>query len=102
LTTVSAEMPTRRYARAQSKHAVLLAAMAASGAAVAADAPPLPEDFLEYLGSWEGDDADWLVANAAAVASAPTASNAVPQQTKPTTTEKRGAAHAPATAEHKP
>jgi len=76
--------------------------MAAGGAAVAADAPPLPEDFLEYLGSWEADDADWLVANAAAVASAPTASNAVPQQTKPTTTEKRGAAQAPATAERKP
>jgi hypothetical protein len=28
-----------------------------------ANAPPLPDDeFLEYLGSWDGDDADWLVA----------------------------------------
>lgn len=102
MTTVSAEMPTRRNTRAQSKHALLLAALAAGGAAIAADAPPLPADFLEYLGSWEGDDADWLVANAAPVASAPTASNAVPQQTKPTTTEKRGAAQSPATVEQKP
>jgi hypothetical protein len=95
-------MAMRRHARANSKHALLLAALAAGGAAVAADAPPLPEDFLEYLGSWEADDADWLVANAATVASAPGASNAVPQQTKPTMTEKRGAAQSPATAEHKP
>jgi hypothetical protein len=95
-------MPLRRRTRAQSKHALLLAAMAAGGTAVAADAPPLPEDFLEYLGSWEADDADWLVANAAAVASAPTASNAASQQPNPTTTEQRGAAQSPATAEHKP
>jgi len=95
-------MTLRRRTRAQSKHALLLAAMAAGGTAVAADAPPLPADFLEYLGSWEADDADWVVANAAAVASAPTASTAVRQQTKPTTIEKRGAAEAPATTEHQP
>ncbi len=36
--------------------ALLLAAMSAGGIASAADVPPLPEDFLEYLGSWETDD----------------------------------------------
>jgi len=36
---------------------------AAPSAASAADEPPPPDgEFLEYLGSWEGDDADWLVA----------------------------------------
>jgi hypothetical protein len=94
-------MPTRRRTRAQSRHALLLAAMAAGGAAIAADAPPLPADFLEYLGSWEVDDADWQVANAAAVAAAPESIDAPPQQTNPTTTEKRGAAQSPATAELK-
>jgi hypothetical protein len=95
-------MPTHRRTREHSKHVLLLAALAAGGAAVAADPPPLPEDFLEYLGSWEADDSDWLVANAAAIASAPTASNAGANQTNPTTTEKRGAAQLPATTEHKP
>lgn len=90
-------MPGRRRTRPQSKHALLLAAMAAGSAAVAADVPPLPADFLEYLGSWEADDADWLVANAAAVASAPVAGTVVPQRANPTTTEKRGATRAPAT-----
>ena len=99
---VWAEMPIRRGTRARSRHALLLAAMAAGGAAVAADAPALPADFLEYLGSWEADDADWLVANAAAVASAPTASNAAPTQPNPTTSEQRGAAQSPATTERKP
>ena len=76
--------------------------MAAGGAAIAADAPPLPADFLEYLGSWEVDDADWLVANAAAVASATTASGTAPRQPSPTMTEKRGAVQSPATTERKP
>lgn len=44
--------------------AFVSALLVAPGAATAADEPaPLPDDeFLEYLGSWEGDDADWLVA----------------------------------------
>jgi hypothetical protein len=95
-------MPIRRRTLARSKRAMLLAAMAAGGAAIAADAPPLPEGFLEYLGSWEAGDADWLVANAAAAASAPTASDAATKQRNPTTAEKRGAAQSPATTEHKP
>jgi hypothetical protein len=94
-------MPIRRRTLARSKRALLLAAMAAGGAAIAADAPPMPEGFLEYLGSWEAGDADWLVANAAAE-SAPTASDAATKQRNPTTTEKRGAAQSPATTEHKP
>jgi len=95
-------MPTRRCTRTHSKLVLLLAAMAADGAAIAADALQLPEDFLEYLGSWEADDADWLVANAAAVASAATVSGTAPPQPGPTMTEKRGAAQSPATTEHKP
>jgi hypothetical protein len=98
----SAEMPSRRRTRALSQHALLLAALSAGNAAVAADAPPLPAGLLEYLGSWETDDADWLVANAVADASAPTASSAVPTQPNPTMTEQRGAARAPATTERKP
>ncbi len=45
---------------------VLIAATAVLGgvAARAGNPPPPPpdEDFLAYLGSWEGDDADWQVA----------------------------------------
>ncbi len=100
------EMPRRRTPHGHSKRALLLAALAAGTApgttVVAADVVPLPADFLEYLGSWEADDADWLVANAAAVASGPTASAAVPTQPNPTMTEKRGAAQASATTEDKP
>jgi len=91
-------MPIRSRTRARSKHAWLLAAMTAGGATTAAAAPPLPDDFLEYLGSWDADDADWLVAKAVAVATVPDTSNATPKQT---TTEKRGAAQSPATAELK-
>lgn len=41
--------------------------VAPSAASVADDPPPPPDgEFLEYLGSWEGDDADWLVAQGAA------------------------------------
>jgi hypothetical protein len=38
----------------------------------AADEVPVPPDaeFLEYLGSWDGDDEDWLVA-ASPLAAAP-------------------------------
>jgi hypothetical protein len=43
---------------------LLLAAITAGSSAANANAPPLPEDLLEYLGSWEADDADWMVANA--------------------------------------
>jgi hypothetical protein len=80
---------------------MLLAALAAGGVAGAADAPPLPDGFLEYLGSWETDDADWVVANAAAVASA--ARSTGPQPPVPTTIEQRGAVQSPATTtERKP
>ncbi len=95
-------MTSRHLRRVQSKHALLLAALTAGGAAIAADVPPLPADFLEYLGSWEAEDADWLVASAAAVATAPTASTVAPLPTNPMTTEQRGAARSPATTEHKP
>lgn len=39
----------------------------------AADAAPTPadEDFLEYLGSWDGDDADWQVVAAEPPAGSP-------------------------------
>jgi len=57
-------MATRNSSR--SGQVLLFAAMTASGAVAAADASPVPEEFLEYLGSWESDDADWLVASAAA------------------------------------
>jgi hypothetical protein len=53
---------------------LLLAAMAAGSGVASAGPPPLPDDFLEYLGSWETDDGDWLIANAATVATTPTAS----------------------------
>ena len=39
---------------------VLMAAALPSRAADAVP-PPADEDFLEYLGSWDGDDADWQV-----------------------------------------
>jgi hypothetical protein len=81
--------------------AFLLAAMAAGGTVSAADAPPLPEDFLEYLGSWETDDADWLVASTQAAAVAPKTGNPAPARAAPTT-EKRDGAQPPATMERKP
>ncbi|MGB7740362.1 MAG: hypothetical protein WBM03_14725 [Steroidobacteraceae bacterium] len=95
-------MRKRRRSRAQSKQALLLAAMTAGGAAIAADVPPLPAGFLEYLGSWEADDADWVVANAATVVPPPAASSAASKLPNPTTIEKRGAVQAPATTERKP
>jgi hypothetical protein len=51
--------------KSRSTRTLLLAAIATGSGAASANAPPLPEDFLEYLGSWEADDADWVVANAA-------------------------------------
>jgi hypothetical protein len=81
---------------------LLLAAMTAGSGVASSDPAPLPEEFLEYLGSWEADDADWLVANAAAVASAATVSGTAPPQPSPTMTETRGAAQTPATTERKP
>jgi hypothetical protein len=91
-------MPARYCA---TRHAFLLAALAAGGAAGATDAPPLPEDFLEYLGSWESDDADWLVANAAAAAVAPQAgAPASPRPTQPI--PQRGGTRPPVTMEPKP
>jgi hypothetical protein len=83
---------------ARSGQVLLLAALTASGAAAAADASPVPEEFLEYLGSWESDDADWLVASAAAAAQP-----AAPAPTQPqTTTAQRSTAPPPATTEREP
>jgi hypothetical protein len=57
---------TPRKNRLGVRHALLFAALAAGCNGVAAESPlPLPDDLLEYLGSWESDDADWLFANAA-------------------------------------
>jgi hypothetical protein len=60
------------------------AAVAASARAIAADpVPPPDDDFLAYLGSWEGNDEDWLVvqeavrAESARPASAASATNEV-------------------------
>jgi hypothetical protein len=85
---------------ARSGQVLLLAALTASGAAAAVDASPVPEEFLEYLGSWESDDADWLVASAAAAASQPAAP--ARNQSQPTTVVQRGVAPPPATTERKP
>jgi len=63
-------MPSRMNSR--STRVLLVAAIAAGSGAANANAPPLPEDFLEYLGSWEADDADWVVANAADPRAVPT------------------------------
>jgi hypothetical protein len=44
--------------------AVVSALLAAPMCAQAGDDPAAPtadEDFLEYLGSWDGDEEDWLV-----------------------------------------
>jgi hypothetical protein len=93
-------MGTRR--RTRPAGALLLAAMSAGGVVQAADPPPLPQDFLEYLGSWEADDGDWLVANAAAIpaaALAPAPAAAAPDQ--PPEAEQRGV-QTPAMTERKP
>jgi hypothetical protein len=37
--------------------ALLVVPVVAQGA----DAPAVDEEFLEYLGSWDGDDSDWVV-----------------------------------------
>lgn len=52
--------------RRRSTRVWLLAAMAAGAGTTGANPPPLPDEFLEYLGSWEADDSDWLVASATA------------------------------------
>lgn len=87
-------MPQRLKQR--STRALLLVAIAAGGGAANANAPPLPEDFLEYLGSWEADDADWMVANAAdpravaATASKTATPDGATRPTSRTTTTARG------------
>lgn len=82
--------------------ALLLAAMSAGGIVWAADSPPLPEDFLEYLGSWESDDGDWLVASAAATpTAAQTPAPAVAAPDQPLDAEQRGV-QTPAMTERKP
>jgi hypothetical protein len=95
-----AEMSVRRNTRRTG--ALLLAALSAAGIARAADSPPLPEDFLEYLGSWDANDGDWLVASAAATPTA--AQNPVPaaaSPARPASGEQSGV-KAPATTERKP
>jgi hypothetical protein len=93
-------MTTRRTIRPV--QALLLAAMSAGGLAKAADVPPLPQDFLEYLGSWDADDVDWLVANAAArpiPARVPAPAAAAPARSSHA---ERSGVQAPATTERKP
>lgn len=81
-------------------HVLLLAAMAAGGDIGHASSPPLPDEFLEYLGSWDVDDADWLVASATAVstkpAHPPAAPTGVAQSTPRSTTAPRGTTTSPA------
>ncbi len=104
---------TQRRAHRTLQRACLLAAFAAGSGVTAATPPPLPEELLEYLGSWAGDDADWLVANAAAavpsagLANAPSVTPVAVKQlatsTTTTTAAPRAAPAAPATgAERKP
>jgi hypothetical protein len=93
-------MGTRR--RTRPAGALLLAAMSAGSIVQAADPPPLPQDFLEYLGSWEADDGDWLVASAAATSAAvPPLAPAAAAPDQPAEAEQRGA-QAPAMTESKP
>jgi hypothetical protein len=41
---------------------MLGAALGLVGAARAADEPPAPElDFIEYLGSWQAEDEEWVI-----------------------------------------
>jgi hypothetical protein len=90
-----------RRKSSRSGQVLLLAALTVSGAAAAADASPVPEEFLEYLGSWESDDSDWLVASAAAAMAAAQPAARTPIQSQPTTAQ-RDVAPPPATTEHKP
>jgi hypothetical protein len=53
--------------------------MASSHAAVAAEAAPADAEFLEYLGSWDGDDADWQLVAADAPAVPPPPKAATPK-----------------------
>ena len=93
-------MPRRMQPHAS--RALLLAAMAAGSGLASADPAPLPEDFLEYLATWEADDGDWLVANAATVAVTPatrSTGQAAPAAAPPvnrSTTAPRGTTAAPA------
>jgi hypothetical protein len=42
--------------------AMLGAAAGLAGTARAAEEPPVPElDFLEYLGSWQAEDEEWVI-----------------------------------------
>ena len=103
---------TQRRAHRTLQRACLLTALAAGHGVTAATPPLPPEDLLEYLGSWTGDDADWLVANATAavqtavVANAPSAAPVAarqPANTTTTTAAPHAAPAAPATgAERKP
>jgi hypothetical protein len=91
-----------RHRNTRRTGALLLAALSAAGMVRAADSPPLPEDFLEYLGSWDADDGDWMVANAAATpTAAQTPAPAAASPARPTNAEQSGV-KAPATTERKP
>jgi len=47
----------------------LLCGLIGCGAVIAADEEAMPDmDFLEYLGSWDGSDEDWVMLAAEAVA----------------------------------
>lgn len=87
---------------ARSRHLLLLAALGAGGTVAAADAVPLPDDFLEYLGSWETDDADWLVARGTVAApAASSAGNPATPRPQPMTT-RRAAVEPPSTTTTEP
>lgn len=92
----------RRSSKQISTRALLLAAIAAGNGVASADPAPLPEDFLEYLGSWEADDGDWLVASATTAATATQGSRSgepAPAATPPvnrSTTAPRATTAAPA------
>jgi hypothetical protein len=94
---------TQRRTRQPLQRVWLLAALAAGSGVAAAAPPPLPEDLLEYLGSWETDDADWLVANAAAAVAAAQPVATTTTTPKTTTAAPRVAPAAPVVgAERKP
>lgn len=66
------------------RKALGLSALLSLGTAVAAEEGPVPtvsEEFLEYLASWDGDDADWLVV---------TRADAVDPDRVPPAAERRG------------
>jgi hypothetical protein len=53
-------------ARRKRRHAAVLLGLLASGLATADDAELPDTEFLEYLGSWQESDEDWLIFEEAA------------------------------------